>query len=155
MNAKDINTSARRDAFSQADQANQRLYDVGYAACYAEMQNEIEELMSYLEKAMGLLAKRLPEHPQSATPEPVEREAADGQSSRAPYGSIKMAILNILRAVEEPMRPAAIHLRLVEAGYSFVKVQTIRSTLHKMHNDGGPLANTADGWIATVPRRRM
>ncbi|MGO9944431.1 MAG: hypothetical protein ACLPIC_16935 [Rhodoblastus sp.] len=138
--------TARADLIAAFQQA----YDLGFADGYAQAHSKIYEYFE--QNTSGGVGARSPLASKASLRRSLDEERPDNRKGgwsrpHAPYGSVKPAILQVLRTSKEPMRPANIRAALVARGNTLVKEETVRSTLHKMALMGGEVKNTSNGWV--------
>lgn len=130
------------DSSAAVSAAIARAYELGREHGRAEAAKEVKDRLS---SVLDLVPDTAPKH----APSEPEPKAAHGP--RAPKGTVRPAIVDVLRPARAPMSPAQILSALHRAGHTLVKAETIRSTLHKMAADGSGVRKHGDGWIFVNP----
>ena len=122
-------------------QAILRCFEAGRALGRSEGEANLrEELESILHRKVQSASV--------AKPEPVVEKTATPVGPRAPKGSVRPAIQDVLRhvGVDSGLTPNEILMGVHSLGHTLIKPETIRTTLHKMYTEN-VVKRSGDRWM--------
>ncbi len=121
-------------------QAIMRCFEAGRALGRSEGESTLRQELE------GILHRKT-QQPVSVKPEPIAEKGAGPVGKRAPKGSVRPAIQDVMRQVgaDTGLTTNEILMGVHSLGHTLIKSETIRTTLHKMLVDN-QVVRSGDRW---------